>query len=108
MNITPCKAIRKKCLECSGGSANEARLCHLNKCPLWHYRLGTGKRIKPNDGEKLLTPCKSIRAFCVECSVFHTTEVRNCDIFECVLYPFRMGKNPNRSGIGNKKAFIQS
>ncbi len=29
------------CVDCSGGSANEARNCHMEgDCPLWHLRLG--------------------------------------------------------------------
>jgi len=30
------------------------------------------------------------------------TKVRDCKIPDCVLYPFRMGKNPNRAGIGRR------
>lgn len=50
-----------------------------------------------------LTPIKAIRAKCLECSGNQPSEVRNCLITECPLYPFRMGKNPNRVGIGNLK-----
>ena len=31
--LTPMKAIRKKCLECSCGSFNEVKLCPIEKCP---------------------------------------------------------------------------
>ncbi len=34
------KAIRKKCLECCGGSPREVRLCAITDCPLWSYRSG--------------------------------------------------------------------
>lgn len=37
---TPMKAIRMKCLECSGGSHKEVRECHLIDCPLYNYRFG--------------------------------------------------------------------
>ena len=37
---TPIKAIRAKCIECSGGSMAEARLCHLTHCALWAFRMG--------------------------------------------------------------------
>jgi len=33
-------AIRKKCLECAGGSPKEVTLCHIVDCPLWPYRFG--------------------------------------------------------------------
>ena len=46
------------------------------------------------------TPVKAIRAKCLECSNYQPKEVRNCLITDCPLYPFRMGKNPNRKGIG--------
>jgi hypothetical protein len=38
---SPIKAIRAKCVECSGGSMTEARLCHLTHCPLWAFRMGS-------------------------------------------------------------------
>ena len=38
--VTPMKAIRLKCLDCSGGSANEVKLCTVTKCPLYRYRFG--------------------------------------------------------------------
>lgn len=34
------KAIRLKCLDCSGDSPKEVTLCHLVSCPLWPYRFG--------------------------------------------------------------------
>ena len=51
---------------------------------------------------KKLTPMKAIRAKCIECSGGSLKEVQFCVIPECALYLFRMGKNPNRKGIGNK------
>ncbi len=50
---------------------------------------------------KNLTPIKAIRAKCLECSGFQPKEVRECQIDTCPLFPFRMGTNPNRAGIGN-------
>lgn len=38
--ITPLRAIRKKCLSCSGDSIKEARLCPIEKCPLFPFRMG--------------------------------------------------------------------
>ncbi|MDD6612524.1 MAG: hypothetical protein PUE91_10000 [Clostridiales bacterium] len=37
---TPIKAIRAKCLDCCCDSAREVRLCPVQKCPLYEYRLG--------------------------------------------------------------------
>ena len=49
------------------------------------------------------TPMKAIRVKCLECSAGQAKEVRECLIHDCALYPFRLGKNPNRKGIGNLK-----
>ncbi len=45
--LTPMKAIRKKCLDCSGGSFTEVANCPIDKCPLYIYRFG--HRPKPQD-----------------------------------------------------------
>lgn len=37
---TPMKAIRAKCLDCSNGQYIEVKLCPIEKCPLYEYRLG--------------------------------------------------------------------
>ena len=38
--MTPIKAIRAKCLDCSCGEKKEVRLCPIERCPLWPYRMG--------------------------------------------------------------------
>lgn len=52
---------------------------------------------------KKLTPLRAIRAKCLSCSET-AREVRECDIQDCSLYHYRLGKNPKRKGIGNLKA----
>ena len=47
---------------------------------------------------KYLTPVKAIRRKCIDCSGGSLKEVRLCQVRECALYPFRMGKNPNYKG----------
>jgi hypothetical protein len=37
---SPIRAIREKCLDCSGGSAAEARKCVAIGCALWPFRMG--------------------------------------------------------------------
>lgn len=34
------KAIRKNCLDCSGGVASEVADCSMKRCPLYPYRMG--------------------------------------------------------------------
>ena len=38
--LTPSKAIRAKCLECSNGQFKEVRLRPVKNCPLYEYRNG--------------------------------------------------------------------
>ena len=48
---------------------------------------------------KNLTPIKSIRKKCLECSGGQYSEVRNCLSTECALYRYRLGKRPKDCGI---------
>jgi len=50
--LTPMKAIRAKCLDCSGNQPKEVRLCPVTTCALWPYRMG--KRPKPEPVEGLV------------------------------------------------------
>lgn len=38
--LTPLKAIRAKCLDCSGDSKKELALCPVEDCPQWPFRCG--------------------------------------------------------------------
>ena len=37
------KALRAKCVDCSGHQHKEIRLCTVLDCELWPYRMGKGK-----------------------------------------------------------------
>jgi len=50
--LTPMKAIRAKCLDCSCYQPKEIRLCPVISCSLWPYRMG--KRPKPEPIEELV------------------------------------------------------
>ena len=39
-NPNPVKAIRMKCLECSGGATSEVERCVIPECPLYPFRFG--------------------------------------------------------------------
>ena len=41
--LTPLKAIRQKCIECSGGSFKEVRECQHDDCSLFNNRFGKGR-----------------------------------------------------------------
>ena len=45
---------------------------------------------------KPLSPLKAIRLKCLDCSGDSPNEVKLCPVTDCELYPFRLGKNPNR------------
>ena len=49
-----------------------------------------------------MTPLRAIRQHCLECSGGIASEVRECVIPTCPLYPYRTGHNPKRAGIGPK------
>ncbi len=48
---------------------------------------------------KYLTPMKSIRAKCLDCSCQQRKEVRLCPVTSCALWPYRMGKRPMTSEL---------
>ena len=39
-HLTPLKAIRQKCLNCSNRQPKEVRFCQATECPLFVYRFG--------------------------------------------------------------------
>lgn len=41
-------------------------------------------------------PVKAIREKCIECCCGSTTEVKECTVERCPIFPFRFGKNPFR------------
>ncbi len=46
--LTPMKAIRAKCMDCTCHQPKEIRVCRITSCALWPYRMG--KRPKQGDG----------------------------------------------------------
>ena len=44
--VTPCKAIRLKCRECTCNSTKAIRRCTHKKCPLFRFRYGTNPNRK--------------------------------------------------------------
>lgn len=86
--MTPLKAIRAKCLDCSGGSVKEVRSCSFNDCALYEYRNGH----RPT--ERTLTPMKAIRAHCVACCEGNNREPSMCTAKKCPLHAYKLGKRP--------------
>ena len=57
-----------------------------------------------------ITPLKAIKKHCLECSGYEKKQVRECAIKDCVLFPYRLGSNPNRKGstVSKKAASTSS
>ena len=53
------------------------------------------------------TPCQAIRKKCINCSGSSLKEVRDCEIYDCPLHQFRMGKNPNRRSRKNNPNLVK-
>lgn len=51
------------------------------------------------------TSLKAIRLKCLDCCCGSAHEVKMCPLKNCPLHLFRLGKNPNRAGIGDKSHF---
>lgn len=92
--MTPLQAIRKFCTQCVGSTA-EVKACGGDKmfgqgdsncqCYFYPYRMGRGR-----------PSVKTIRKHCLECMGGSRKLVAQCINFNCPLYVFRFGKNPNR------------
>lgn len=52
------------------------------------------------------TPLKAIRQKCLDCSCYQPKEVKFCSAVNCVLYPYRFGKNPARQGIAPGRSLL--
>ena len=50
----------------------------------------------PTDKNNVLTPIKSIRAYCLDCCCGSWVEVKQCPSSKCVLFPYRLGKRPRK------------
>jgi len=50
--LTPMKAIRKKCLDCSNEQPSEVRHCLVTDCALYQYRLGHNPKREGINGRK--------------------------------------------------------
>ena len=83
VNINRRKAIKLKCLDCSGGYHAEVKNCPLTDCPLYEFRTGEGKQ----DADKRN---KAIRSKCMECTCGQRNEIRECVNVWCALWPYRM------------------
>lgn len=66
-------------------------------CPFYEYRM-SNKR----------PSVKVMRKYCLECMGGSKEAVKECEIEDCQIYPYRFGKNPARAGKGQSAAQMAS
>ena len=82
--MTPLKAIRLRCLDCSAGSIKEVRLCPVHDCELYQYRMGHNPKRKglggkpPTHCAKTEVKCKLQTDGCPECGWDNGFHAYNC------------------------------
>ena len=76
------KAIRLKCLDCSGYEYKEVRNCPYTGCSLYPFRSGKGTQ-NPTDRDK------AIREYCMWCTLDQPKEILLCPSGACPLHEFR-------------------
>ena len=54
------KDIRRHCLQCMDGQADEVRLCPSEDCPLWTYRFGKNPAYKSKGNIEALQKARNI------------------------------------------------
>ena len=54
--ITPMKAIRAKCLQCTCNQRQEIKLCTIKTCALYPYRMGHRPKDEDNIVESISEP----------------------------------------------------
>lgn len=91
---TPLKAIRKRCIDCSGFEIKMVRECPFDgindtECPLYPLRIGKGSR----------ATLKRIRAYCIWCCNDQSNEVKLCPSVKCPLWEYRFGKRPKKASF---------
>jgi hypothetical protein len=88
-SLTPLKAVRAKCIDCSGSELKEVRNCSLVECPLYHLRMGKGSR----------SILKRIRAYCLWCCNGQRDQIKLCPSVRCPLWEYRFGKRPKNTSF---------
>ena len=63
--------------------------------------------MKRDDNKLFDTPIKAIRKKCIDCCNGQYEEIKNCTVINCALYPYRMGRRPDRSTIDTMKDYYE-
>lgn len=98
-HLTPSQAVHEfchYCVQCRLDSEIENCTGYIvyatgKPCPLYPYRMG--KR----------PPLKIIKLQCRECMGGSFQFVRECETIDCLVHPFRFGKNPAMQGTNREQ-----
>ena len=101
--LTPMKAIRARCLDCSGFSVKEVRECTHDECALHQYRFGH----RPSQKAEL-TPMRAIRKHCLECCNGSSHEVKLCPAENCPLQAYRSGHRPKTNDYTETEVYLKN
>ena len=66
-------------------------------CPFYVYRMGNKR-----------PSVKVMRKYCLECMGGSKAAVKECETEDCLIHPYRFGKNPARAGKGQSAAQMAS
>ena len=53
------------------------------------------------------TPIKAMRAKCIDCCCGSHKEIKECTVIDCDLYPYRMGRRPDKATLDTLKRFMK-
>lgn len=89
--LSPGEVVRAYCRDCVGSERfnDDIRDCTESECAFHPYRNGRRVSVKVH------------RRFCLQCANGSHDYVANCPTRSCPVWPYRMGKNPNRIGKGH-------
>lgn len=90
VNLNRRKAIRERCLNCTGWEYKEVANCEFVGCALYTFRSGQGKQnAKERD--------KAIRKYCMWCMCDQRSEIAKCTCPDCPIFPYRLSGGVDRS-----------
>jgi hypothetical protein len=53
------------------------------------------------------TPIKAIRKKCLDCTCGQVLEIRECPVINCALYPYRMGRRPDKATTDTLEGYYE-
>lgn len=82
ISINRRKAIREKCLNCAAWFYPGVTNCEFTACPLYPFRMGTGRQAAK-------ARSKAILQYCLFCMGGQQREISKCTCPDCSLYAYR-------------------